>query len=247
MIQEILSYCSPSEINDYVSDSLAILKRIDLTTHTYLADSIKEVDQDNGNLSLSIGTVHSSKFAAILEKNDNTRDRLLMGLTQVTKTCILREEKITSASATEVYRVIKAHGLNLRYQGYQSESAGIDSLVNELNSDKMKSMIDALPESKAFLQELIAANGQFKFDFDASMAHKAEIEKLDAPSVQKKLVRHLFNTKVIRFVNLMSDIDSATFTPIAKKIAPYTEKINLTAKSRRSRKEQETAIVPEAN
>ncbi len=100
---------------------------------------------------------------------------------------------------------------------------------------------------KALLKELIAANGQFKNDFDASMAHKAEIEKLDAPSVQKKLVRHLFNNKVVRFVNMMADIDPATFAPIAKKIAPYTEKINLTAKSSISRKEQDAAVEPEVN
>tara|TARA_R110001583_G_scaffold43936_1_gene139539 strand:+ start:191 stop:934 length:744 start_codon:yes stop_codon:yes gene_type:complete len=247
MIQEISSYCSPSEINDSVSDSLSILKRNDFTAHTYFNNSIQEVDSENNNLSLTIGTVRSSKFAAILEENDNTRDRILMGLTQVTKACILREDKLTSASAIEVYRAIKAHGLGLKRQGYQSESAGIDSLAAELGSDKMKSTIDTLPESKAFLQELIAANGKFKNDFDANMAHKAEIEKLDAPSVQKKLVRHLFNTKVVRFVNMMSDVDPATFAPIAKQLAPYTEKINLTAKSRRSRKEQETAIVPEAN
>ncbi len=247
MIQEILSYCSPEQINDCVNDSLAILKRTDWTAHIYLNNAIQEIDQENEKLSLAIGTVRSSKFALILEEDDNARDRLLMGLTQVTKASMLRKNKIKAESAIEVYRVIKAHGLNLKRKGYQSESAGIDSLVNELNSDKMKRSIDALPESKAFLQELVSANEQFKDNFDMSMAHKAEIEKLDAPSVQKKLIRHLFNTKVVRFINMMSEVDTATFTPIAKQLAPYTGNINLAAKSRKSRKEQEPTVEPEAN
>lgn len=247
MIQDILSYCSPSETNDCIGDSLTILKKTDFTAHTYFHNSIQETDQENQKLSLVIGTVRSSKYAAILEEADNTRDRLLMGLTQLVKACMLREDKLVAEAATEVYRVIKAHGLNLRYQGYQSESAGIDSLVNELNSDRMKALIDTLPDSKAFLQELVIANEQFKNDFEESMAHKAEIEKLNSPSIQKKLIRDLFNTKIVRFVNMMADVDPATFAPIAKQLAPYTEKINTTAKARKSRKEQEPMVKPEAN
>lgn len=243
MIQEILSYCSPSETNDCVNDSLALLKKMDWTSQAYFNESIQAIDQENNKLSLAIGTVRSSKFASILDEADTTRDRLLTGLTQVTKASMLRQDSLIAESATEVYRVIKAHGLDLKRQGYQSESAGIDSLTHELNSTKMKIMIDILPESKAFLSELVPANEQFKSDFDESMTHKAEIEKLDSPSIQKKLIRDLFNTKIVRFVNMMSDVDPETFAGIAKKIAPYTEKINLTAKIRKSRKEQE----PEAN
>ena len=242
MIQDVLSYCSPSEINDCVKDSLIILKASDWTAHTYFNSSIQELDLENNKLSIAIGTVRSSKYASILEKADNLRDRLLAGLTQASRASMLRQDNLVAASATEVYRVIKAHGLNLRHQGYQSESAGIDSLGNELSSDKMKSMLDVLPESKAFLQELISANEQFKSDFDASMAHKAEIEKMDSPYIQKKRVRNLFNTKILRFMNMMADVDPETFAPIAKKLTPYTEKINLTAKTRKSRKEQEPEI-----
>jgi hypothetical protein len=247
MIQDILSYCSPSETNDCIGDSLTILKKTDFTAHTYFHNSIQETDQENQKLSLAIGTVRSSKFALILEDADNMRDRLLMGLTQVTKASLLREEKLIADNATEVYRIIKAHGLDLKRQSYQSESAGIDSLVNELSSDKMKAIIDTLPESKAFLQELISANEQFKSDFEKSMAHKSEFEKLNSPSIQKKLIRNLFNTKIVRFVNMMADVDPVTFAPIAKQLAPYTEKINTTAKARKSRKEQDPAVELEAN
>ncbi len=240
MIQDILSYCSPSETNDCISDSLTILNKNDFTAHPYFHNSIQEIAEENEKLSRVIGTVRSSKYAAILEEDDNTRDRLLMGLTQVVKACMLREDKPTAEAATEVYRAVKAHDLNLRYQGYQSESAGIDSLVNELNTDRMKALIDILPECKAFLLELIAANEHFKHDFDACMAHKAEIEKLNSPSIQKKMIRHLFNTKIVRYVNMMADVDPASFATIAKQLAPYTEKINTTAKARKSRKETET-------
>ena len=247
MIQEIKFYCSPSQINDCVTDCLAILKPIDFTAHTYFENSIQIVGKENNDLSLAIGTVRSSRFALILEEADNTRDRLLMGLTQVTKASMLRKDKLIANNATEAYRIIRAHGLDLKRQGYQSESAGIDSLVNQLSSDRMKAIIDTLPESKAFLQELIAANEQFKSDFDESMAHKAEIEKLNSPSIQKKLIRDLFNTKIVRFVNMMADVDPATFAPIAKQLAPYTEKINTTAKASRNRKDQEPIIEPEVN
>lgn len=247
MIQEIKYYCSPSQINDCTTDCLTILKPIDLTAHTYFHNSIQEIDQENKKLSLAIGTVRSSKFALILEDADNMRDRLLMGLTQVTKASMLREEKLIADNATEGYRIIKAHGLNLKRQSYQSESAGLDSLVNELSSDKMKAIIDTLPESKAFLQELISANEQFKSDFEKSMAHKSEIEKLNSPTIQGRLIRELFNTKVVRFVNIMLEVDAPTFAPIAKMLAPYTEKINTTAKASRSRKEQEPTIETKAN
>ena len=243
MIQEIKSYCSPNQINDCVTDCLTILNPLDFTAHTYLQTAIEEVNQENNKLSLAIGTVHSSKFAEILGSADNTRDRLLRGLNLVTKASTLREEKLVSASATEVYRVLKAHGLDLHRQSYQSESAGIDSLVNELNSEKMKATLDILPESKAFLNELNMANEQFKSEFEKSMTHKSEMDKLTAPSTQKKTVRHIFNNKVIRFLNMMTEVDAETFVPIAKKLAPYTEKINITAKSRKSRRAQE----PEAN
>jgi len=247
MIQEIFSYCSPSEINDCVTDSLAILIKDDWTKQAYFNSSIQEVAEENKKLSLSIGTVRSSKFAELLENDDSTRDRLLTGLTQVTKASMLRKDSLVAESATEVYRVIKAHGLDLKHKSYQSESAGIDSLANELNTDRMKAHLDALPESKAFLMELIPVNEQFKSHFDQKMAHKAEIEKLNSPTVQKKLVRELFNKKVVRFINMMSDVDPERFSPVTKKLAPYTEKINMIAKSRKSRKEQEPTAEPETN
>jgi len=247
MVQEILSYCSPSEINDCVNDSLAIINEKGWTGQPYFNSSLQEVEQENKKLSLSIGTVRSSKFASILENDDYKRDRILSGLTQVTRASMLREDASVVEKATEVYRVIKAHGLDLRNKSYQSESAGIDSLLNELNSEKMKAMVDALPETKAFLLELIPANEQFKSNFDENMAHKADTEKLSSPSIQKKVVRNLFNTKIVKYVNLMSEIDPEKFKTLSKKIEPYTERINLNAKARRTKKTQETKIKPEVN
>lgn len=247
MIQEILSYCSPNEINDCVSDSLAILKEKNWTEQTYFNSYIQATDQKNKDLSLSIGTVRSSRFTSILKKDDNTRGRLLGGLTQVTKTSMLREDAGVVGNATEVYRTIKAHGLDLKRKSYQSESAGIDSLINELNSEKMKALVDTLPETKSFLLELIPANEQFKSNFDKSMDHKANLLKLASPSIQKKVVRELFNTKIVRFLNMMCEIDPLTFADLVKKIAPYTEKINFTAKSRRSRKTQDASVEAEVN
>lgn len=236
MIQEVLSYCSPNEINDCVNDSLSIINEKDWTGHAYFNSSLQEIDEENTKLSLSIGTVRSSKFAAILENDDDKRDRILNGLTQVTKASMLREDASAAEKAIEVYRTIKAHGLDLRNKSYQSESAGIDSLVNELNSEKMQPLVDALPETKAFLLELIPANEQFKSNFDENMAHKAGTEKLSSPSIQNKVVRNMFNSKIVKFVNMMCEIDPENFKTLAKKIAPYTEKINLNAKLRKSRK-----------
>lgn len=239
MIQEINSYCSPSEINDCVSDGIKLLQKTDWTAQPHFNSSIGIVDKENKGLSLSIGTVRSSKYAALLEEADDLRDRLLTGLTKVTKASMLRGDNSVAESATEAYRTIEAHGLGLKRKGYQSESAGIDSLTHELSSEKMKPVIDVLPESKAFLLELIPANEEFKALFDENMAYKAELEKLNSPTVQKKVVSKLFNTKIVRFLNLMAEIEPDTFAEIAKLIAPYTERINLTAKVRRSRKEQE--------
>ncbi len=40
-----------------------------------------------------------------------------MGLTQVVKACMLREDKLIAEAATEVYRALKAHDLNIRISG----------------------------------------------------------------------------------------------------------------------------------
>jgi len=158
---------------------------------------------------------------------------------------MLRQDASVVEKATEVYRTIKAHGLDLKHKSYQSESAGIDSLINELSSERMKPMLDALPETKAFLLELKPANDQFKNNYDQNMAHKSGIEKLSSPSIQKKVVREKFNAKVVKFINMMCEIDPENFKELAKKIEPYTEKINMNAKARRSRKTYGTSVEPE--
>lgn len=247
MIQEVLSICTPSEITDCVNDTLNIINVKDWTGQPYFKASLQEAGDENTKLSLSIGTVRSSKFSEILENSDNKRDRILSGLTQVTKASMLREDADIAGKATEVYRVIKAHGLDLKNKNYQSESAGIDSLINELNSPSMKPMVDSLPESKAFLFELMPANENFKSNFDESMAQKAGTEILNSPSIQKRVVRDIFNTKIIQFVNMMREVDPENFNEIAKKIEPYTEKINLNAKLRRSRKSHTPSTEPEVN
>lgn len=246
MIQEILSICTPSEINDCITDILHILKQKDFISHPYFKTSIKEVDQENMLLSQSIGTVRSSKYAEILKKTDKYRDRMLSGLTQVSRASMLRGDEDIAKNATEVYRIIKAHGLDLRHKSYQSESAGIDSIVSELNSESMQAMIDTLPESKAFLVELASANQTFKKYFDENMAYKASIVKLNSPSIQVRIVRNLFNSKLVQFINMMSEIEPENFKTLANKIAPYTDKINLNAKLHKSRKKlaasEETAV-----
>lgn len=247
MIQKVLSICTPSEINNCITDILHILKQEDFISHPYFKTSIQEIDQENTILSQSIGTVRSSKYAEILKKADKYRDRMLSGLTQVSRASMLRGDKNIAQKATEVYRVIKAHGLDLRHKSYQSESAGIDSLVSELNSESMQAMMNALPESKAFLVELAQANQTFKTYFDENMAHKASIVKLNSPSIQVRIVRNLFNLKLVQFINLMSEIEPENFKTLAKQIAPYTKKINLNAKLHKSRKKNEPSEEPAVN
>lgn len=244
MIQEVLSICTPSEINDCITDVLNILKQRDFISHPYFTTSIQEVDQENTILSQSIGTVRSSKYAEILKKSDKYRDRILSGLTQVSRGSMLRGDENIAKNATEVYRVIKAHGLDLRHKSYQSESAGIDSLVNELNSERMKPMMDTLPESKGFLLELASANQTFKNYFEENMAYKSSIVKLNSPSIQVRIVRHLFNSKLVQFINMMSEIEPEKFKTLTKQIAPYTEKINLNAKLHKSRKKNDPNEAP---
>jgi hypothetical protein len=145
----------------------------------------------------------SSKFTGIKVIADDNRDKDVMGLTGVVRAMTKHFDPTISESAKHVLKLIKNYG-DLAHAEYNVETAGIDSLIEKLNSSNYSHAVEVLGIAP-WLVELEKHNNIFK-----SYVVETEQELVERPSIRPQTARKETDealNKIINRVTSLIDID----------------------------------------
>lgn len=157
-----LKSLNQTEINQFMSDALELVNRNNATTLLVESeyDQLKSTNDTFGRL---LRPDKGSAYTDQVVEADNRRDKPISGINQVVSGYLLHFDAATARHAQLLSNNLKKYGYAaLARENYQSESAGIDSMVGEWESTP--ELTEALNELSLtpWKDELKAANEDFK-------------------------------------------------------------------------------------
>lgn len=210
-----------------------------LKTDAYLGQLnaiIKKVVKD---LSVALGKDMTSDWTELVKAKDIKRDRAFIGFRDFVKACTNSPELEVQVAAGNIIKVINNKGWTLYKEGYASQSARLDSLFEELETEEGR---QALVNVKAedWYNNLKQAHG----DFLEGMQGKTEEEaKDDIPWMSKsrrKLYKYL--KALLSYLEMQAELVGDQYAEVARQVDEIVGSAMAVARARQTREANENEL-----
>jgi len=152
-------------------------------------------------------------------------------------------EEIRNA-ALYLLDIFSNYGLEIKSESLTRESSLITSLLADFAKPKAVSNIALIPQCDTYVAALQTAQDNFeanRLSFEEAQAEEGTLE--NATALKKQMVE-LINKKLVPYLNVMEQIDDATYGPYARTVAEIIATNNEVVKKRRTTDEvvEETTL-----
>lgn len=191
-----------------------------------------------------LSTLFATAIRRIKEKseqktNDETRDEKVSGFYFLLVSFSHHPDVQISNAALALLNIFNNYGLEIKEESFTRESSLINSLLSDLSKPKALADIALVPQCAEYIAALKQAQDAFEVGRLAFESAQAKEGTLENASAIKKEVVGLINDQLVPYLNVMTQLDEATYGAFARVVAELIEANNEVVKKRR-KKEDET-------
>lgn len=187
-------------------------------------------------LSAAIGRL---KEKSVQKTNDEVRDERIDGLFyNLLSSAHNPKEKIQQAAAY-LLELFEQYGQQMKDESYTRESSMVNSLLNDYKTAKALAAIADVPQCADYIAALQEAQTNFetnRLSFEAARAQEGTQENASA---LKKEVVELLNEQVVPYLNVMIQLNDATYGAFARTVAEIIAANNEVVKKRSKKDDPE--------
>ena len=165
--------------------------------------------------------------------NDESRDDKIDGLYYLLMSFSHHPDLDIRNAALSLLDTFDHYGLEMKDESYSSESSLINSLLGDYAKPKAQSNIALVPQCAEYIAALQAAQTIFentRLSFEEARAEEGTMENASA---LKKEVVEIINKKLVPYLNVMEQLDDATYGAFARTLAEIIANNNEVVKKRR--------------
>lgn len=236
LIKKITTNSRNGDVSALLSLILAALAKKDWSKDAYLTSII--VKLTNYNVSLTEALNRLKTYSQLSEK-DNERDLQIRSLFKLVEGYTHIPVEDVKNAALSVYKVLGQYGLSIQHEDYSSESAEVNSLLNDLAKTDMVTSISKLQGVAEVITALSAA--EKGFEEIALLYAEGEGAKKDLANASKlkaEVIKEV-NNNLVGYMNTMQKVNPDTYQTTANTIAELIENNNELVKRRRTISESE--------
>ncbi|MGE4289701.1 MAG: DUF6261 family protein [Salinivirgaceae bacterium] len=199
---------------------------------THLDTRVQDLSQLNTDMLKGMAKGKTKELSAPLNDADSLRDNLLRALIHFLKALIFWNKPETAPAAELLMAEIKKQGTGLSYLSQEKESAHIDALLQAFQSP---ALAQALVSTNlvSLNNDLSQAQQGYKNLYQESAALESQKGEIAAASSLRNQLRESLK-KVIDYLNVMQEVDTATYSPLALHLAEVIEGLNEKIRARLS-------------
>ncbi len=229
LIKKISMSSRNGEVSALLNLILMVFAKLDWSFDLYLTPMIVKLGAIN---TAFVEALNRLKVYSQMAEKDNERDLAIRSLFKLVEGYMHIPVADLKQAANKVYDVLEQYGLSLQHEDYNVESAGIESLLIDLNKPAILTDIAKLQG----VSESIAVLNTVQKEFDNLGLQQAESEGAkknltSASKLKKEVVREL-NDNLVGYMNTMAKVNPATYDVPAKTIAELIDKNNELIKRR---------------
>jgi len=240
----LIKKITPSSRNGDISALLSLILKAfaknDWNSDVYLTPIIEKIDATNTAL---VEALRRLKVYSVIAEKDDVRDMAIRALFKLVEGYLHIPIAEMKEAASVVEYVLEQYGLSIQHEDNASESADIESLLNDLAKPDVVLAIAKLQG----VSETISALDTAQKDFENVALQQAEGESakkdLASASQLKKEGITEINTNLIGYMNTMAKVNPAKYAATAKTIAELIDKNNELVKRRRKTDEVDSEVV----
>ena len=210
---------------DAVSDQIVAMyeARTALKTEPYLAATMATLKSQSEQITEAIKRL---KILSELEDLDAVRDRAISALGHVLNGYANMPTDDARQHTPPLKKVFDNYTLSITRENYESESSLIESLLADLSATALQVHITALPGVSEAIAAVRAAQTAFTTKQVAYLEALAKDKTLQSASVLKLALLTTINTKLIRYLDVMKDVDAAKYADFAAAVAQAVDEQN---------------------
>lgn len=141
-------------------------------------------------------------------------------------------------AALALLDIFNNYGIEIKQESYTAESSLLNSMLSDYSGSEAQNNIGILPQGEIFLSSLREAQLNFENNRLSFEEAQAEEGTLENASALKKQVVDLINNKLVNYLNVMAQINDATYGPYARTVAEIITTNNEVVRKRRSNGEE---------
>ena len=219
-----------------LNERLMNVFKADLAREVFVSKLLPNLVKLNADLYAIMVNIGSSALTKQLTDKDRARDMAFIGFRNYCKAFTSAPDSVQAAAAEKLIALIRKIGWSLHRQGYTEQTASAEALSEALAEPeyaKAVSVIKAEPWVKG-LQETNAAFEVVVKQKNESIAYK-DIQPIN--ECKRRMVKYL--KPLLRYLEIMAELEPATYTDATTKLFEEIEYVMTTAKARHTRKENQ--------
>jgi len=234
MIEKLINQSRTTEVDGASIRMIDAYKTTSLTTDTHLSAMFTGLESDTSQLTKAIDR---SKVESQLDEKDELRDDKIRSLYYFLQGNSHHPDPAIQAAALALLAVFDKYGLAIVRDSYVTETARVNSLLNDLADPALEPSITALSGCAELIAALETAQKEFETIRVAYEAEKGKEGTLEsATSLKKKIVRTI-NDQLVVFLRAMIQVDETTYGDFSRTIATIIATTNEEVKKRRKKPE----------
>jgi len=219
---------------------LKVFAKNDWSADIYLTPMIGKISANNTALTEALKRL--TIYSQMAEKDD-VRDISIRALFKLVEGYVYIPIAEMKEAALVVNNVLEQYGISMQHEDYAKESAGIESLLNNLSKPDVVlaiAKLQGVPETVSILN-----TDQQDFENLALQQAEGESVKRDLASASKLKKESIaeINDNLMSYMNTMAKVKPATYEATAKTIAELIDKNNELVKRRYKTNEPDSELV----
>ncbi len=239
MVPKIISQSRITEVNTVSENLLIAYKKESWDSDAYIQLIFGELQTESGYLTTAI---NRSKAKSNLDSKDLTRDEKVKALYHILIGLSHHPDAAIKLSANNLLAIFSKYGLKITQTSYASESALMDSLLEDMAAPEVQNDIANLSGCAEIITELQTTQDEFKsahFSWEEKKAQEGL--SLCATDIKKKVISCV-NEKIIPYLKAMQLANGAVYGELTQTVAQIINDNNDTVKKRRKKEDIELEL-----
>ncbi|HKJ78268.1 MAG TPA: DUF6261 family protein, partial [Prolixibacteraceae bacterium] len=215
MIAKLLSKSRTTEVDGTAGRIISAYQNTSLNTDPNLEKIFSPLQNYSQQLTEAINRL---KGKSTQQTNDEARDEKITGLYYLLVSFSHHPDDSIRSAALNLLGIFDNYGLEMKEESYTTESALVNSLLNDYSKPKQQADIALVPQCAEYIAALQTAQTNFEDNRVAYEEARAEEGTLENATAIKKEVVGLVNKQLVPYLNVMAQLDDATYGNFARTV-----------------------------
>lgn len=240
MTEKIFHYCTTNEVSTIVTNLLLAFDGDDWSSDVVLTALLAFLKKENVVLSKGLQLTRASMNSSDLHEMDELADKTFVCVKQFLWANTYELDENKAEDARDLWKVFDKHDLSMHRKSYEYQMAMSRALIKNLDEPELKLKMANLIGVEDRFDKFVKMSGNLRIKFLEAQNNVAGVEKVIAPSIQKRVVRKIVNEQLLPYLDGALIALPEKYTAICKLIEEHIMSTNTKARSRQTRNKKET-------